>query len=443
MAEDGDKKQADWETLKTRPAPGPPKPDQLAGTFPQLEIIELLGQGGMGYVYKARQRGLDRLVALKLLPQEISTDGNFAERFAREARALARLSHPSIVMIHDSGQVGGHYYFIMEFVDGLNLRELLHRSNGTVEPPKALHIVGSVCDALEYAHDEGVIHRDIKPENILLDTKGRVKIADFGLAKLLGGNGGKGSRLTISSPQQLLGTPHYMAPEQTEKPLSVDHRADIYAVGVVFYEMLTGELPLGRFPLPSEMGRGGRDLDDIVIRALDKNPERRYQRASEIKTAVHSVLSGTGEAPSSMTIPAPAPLLDQATPPHALPVETPAADPAMVSGMFSAADMQRAYQRVQSPANWLFISAILALLSANLLGIITIFGAVKMKRLESRGLAIAGAIVAIIPLSVCFPIGIIAGVWSLWVLTRPEVAAAFDVTAAAQLTRQVSPHAPT
>ncbi|MCZ6508453.1 MAG: serine/threonine-protein kinase [Acidobacteria bacterium] len=441
MAEDGDKRQSDWETLRTKPAPGPPRPEQLAETFPQLEIIELLGQGGMGYVYKARQRGLDRMVALKLLAPDISKDGNFAERFAREARALAKLNHPGIVTIHDSGQIGGHYYFVMEFVDGLNLRELLFRSEGRLEPGKALHIVGSLCDALDYAHDEGVVHRDIKPENILLDAKGRVKIADFGLAKLLGGNGDKDSRLTLSSPQQILGTPHYMAPEQTEKPLSVDHRADIYAVGVVFYEMLTGELPLGRFPLPSEMGRGDAALDNIILRALDKNPDRRYQRASEIKTAVQSALAGLGEVPSAITIPTPAPALAPATPPHAMPVETPAAGTGVVSDFFSEADMRLAHERVRSPAKWLFISAILALISTNLFGIITLIGAMKMKRLESRWFAIAGAVLALVPYSVCFPIGIIAGGWALWVLTRPEVAAAFDVTAAAGISRQTPPQA--
>jgi serine/threonine protein kinase len=222
------------DTLRGETPSGPPPPQHLAPHFPQLDILELLGQGGMGYVYKARQKGLDRLVALKLLPPEVSNDPGFAERFAREARTLARLSHPGIVTVHDSGQVSGQYYFIMEFVDGLNLRELLNRSEGRVDSQQALRIVMAVCDALDYAHEEGVIHRDIKPENILLDRQGRVKIADFGLAKLLRANGGPQSGLTLASPHRMLGTPHYMAPEQSERPLEVDHRADIYALGVVF-----------------------------------------------------------------------------------------------------------------------------------------------------------------------------------------------------------------
>ena len=156
----------------------------LAPLFPQLEIIELIGQGGMGAVYKARQPTLDRFVAVKILPPEAGKDPAFAERFNREARALARLSHPNIVAIHDVGKTGDFYYLIMEYVDGVNLRQVLR--DGQLKPEQALRIVPQICDALQFAHEEGIVHRDIKPENILLDRKGRVKIADFGLAKLLG-----------------------------------------------------------------------------------------------------------------------------------------------------------------------------------------------------------------------------------------------------------------
>src|SRR5262249_12953133 len=150
----------------------------------QLEILELLGEGGMGAVYKARQRGLDRLVALKILPPRASQDPAFAERFTREAQALARLSHPNIVAVHDFGHAGGLYYFLMDYVDAVNRRQTLRA--GQLQPEQALHIIPPLCEALQYAHDEGIVHRDIKPENILLDKKGRVKIADFGLARLLG-----------------------------------------------------------------------------------------------------------------------------------------------------------------------------------------------------------------------------------------------------------------
>src|SRR5581483_1437923 len=156
----------------------------LAPLFPQLEILELIGQGGMGAVYKARQPSLDRLVAVKVLPREAGQDPAFAERFGREARALARLGHPNIVAVHDVGKAGDFYYFVMEYVDGPNLRQVLR--DGQLAPEQALRVVPQVCDALQYAHEEGIVHRDIKPENILFDMRGRVKIADFGLAKLMG-----------------------------------------------------------------------------------------------------------------------------------------------------------------------------------------------------------------------------------------------------------------
>src|SRR5437899_2545090 len=224
----------------------PPTPQEVAPRFPQLQILELVGQGGMGAVYKARQQGLDRFVAVKILPPQAARDPAFAERFAREARSLARLNHPNIVSVYDFGQTGDLYFFVMEYVDGVNLRHIL--LDRKLRPEEALKLVPQLCDALQYAHDEGVVHRDIKPENILLDKKGRVKIADFGLAKLLGRDA---ANFTLTGSQQVMGTLYYMAPEQVERPLEVDHRADIYSLGVVFYEMLTGQLPVGRFPMPS------------------------------------------------------------------------------------------------------------------------------------------------------------------------------------------------
>ena len=262
----------------------PPKPHQLAQHFPQLEILNLVGHGGMGAVYKARQRGLDRMVALKILPPEVGQDPAFAERFSREARALARLSHPNIVVIHDSGNAGGLYYLLMEYVDGVNLREAIQTKELT--PAEALAIVPQICEALQYAHDEGVVHRDIKPENILLDKKGRVKIADFGLARLLGQ---APDNFTLTGTHQVMGTPRYMAPEQMEGSHEVDHRADIYSLGVVFYEMLTGELPLGRFDAPSRKVQLDVRVDDVVLRTLEKDPLRRYQHASELKTDVEAI----------------------------------------------------------------------------------------------------------------------------------------------------------
>jgi tRNA A-37 threonylcarbamoyl transferase component Bud32 len=263
---------------------------RIAVAFPQLEIIELIGRGGMGFVFKARQPHLDRFVALKLLPDKLAKDAQFAERFNREGRVLARLNHPNIVSIFDFGEAGGFYYLLMEFVDGVNLRQAMRA--GRFSPAEALGIVPKICEALQFAHDEGILHRDIKPENILLDSKGRVKIADFGIAKLVGEDH---PDVSLTATGAALGTMHYMAPEQIEKPATVDHRADIYSLGVVFYELLTGELPLGRFGPPSEKTPVDSRVDDVVMRTLEREREKRFQSAGEMGTTVeHLTEVGAG-----------------------------------------------------------------------------------------------------------------------------------------------------
>lgn len=273
-----------------RPKFIPPTVEELAPHFPQLEILEVLGHGGMGIVYKARQVDLDRFVALKILRPSISLDQGFAERFLREARALAKLTHPNIITVFDFGRKDSLYYFIMEFVDGTNLRQV--ERSGQLSPAAALEIVPQVCSALQYAHDNGVVHRDIKPENILLNKSGEVRIADFGLAKIAGTD----EQIALTGTWQVMGTPHYMAPEQFEKPASVDHRADIYSLGVVIYELLTGELPIGRFQLPSEKARVDVRLDEVVMKSLDKEPNRRYQRVTDVASAVEAASSKTPKA---------------------------------------------------------------------------------------------------------------------------------------------------
>ncbi|MGK0200408.1 MAG: serine/threonine protein kinase [Yoonia sp.] len=159
----------------------PPTPEEIAGRFTQFEILECLGRGGMGVVYKARQKSLNRLVAIKILAPERASETRFAERFAREAEILTQ---PHIVTIHDFGETGGLFYLVMEFVDGVNLRDLLR--DGKLEAKQALAIVPPICETLQYAHDKGIVHRDIKPKNLLLDREGRIKIADFGIAALMG-----------------------------------------------------------------------------------------------------------------------------------------------------------------------------------------------------------------------------------------------------------------
>lgn len=265
---------------------------ELNQRLPQFRFFEMIGSGGMGAVYKALQVNLDRPVAIKIMSPEVANDPSFAERFAREAKTLARLSHQHIVNVYDFGQNGNLYYLVMEYIDGVNLRQAIRA--GQISAAQALAVVPQVCEALQFAHDEGIIHRDIKPENILLDRKGRVKIADFGLAKLVAQDT---PSWTLTGSRQVLGTVHYMAPEQMEHPTDVDHRADIYSLGVVLYELLTGELPLGRFQLPGEKNVDWAPLDEVVVRTLEKKPDRRFQRASEFKTAVEHACSQSGFRP--------------------------------------------------------------------------------------------------------------------------------------------------
>ncbi len=370
---------ADTITDGKQPPFTPPSLAELAPLFPQLELLELIGKGGMGAVYKARQKQLDRIVALKILPPGIGDDPAFAERFAREAKALAKLNHPGIVTLFEFGSCAGLesekekgrkgageqqppgpeatsaplppfspapgqpqaapekpprlYYFLMEFVDGVNLRQLLHA--GRVSAREALAIVPQICDALQFAHDQGIVHRDIKPENILLDRRGRVKVADFGLAKLVGDVGqafqpagagdfpvassavdkseakntgqespvnrqaGKPALRDLTDAGKVMGTPQYMSPEQRDNPGEVDHRADIYALGVVFYQMLTGELPGKRLEPPSKKVQIDVRLDEVVLRALEQKPELRYQQASALKTQVGTIATTPPTASAS------------------------------------------------------------------------------------------------------------------------------------------------
>ena len=276
----------------TRAQVPPLTPEELAPHFPQLEILECLGRGGMGVVYKARQKSLNRLVALKLLAPERADDPQFAARFEKEAHALAALNHPHIVGVYDFGQAGGFYFLLMEFVDGVNLRQLLQSKRLT--PKEALSIVPPVCEALQCAHDHGIVHRDIKPENLLIDKNGVVKIADFGIAKMVGSDAGTPARnetMQEGVPASLpFGTPDYAAPEQHDGNVT-DHRADIYSLGVVLYEMLTGERPQQDFVPPSKRVQVDIRIDEIVLRALEKSPELRFATAAEFRTQVEAAVT--------------------------------------------------------------------------------------------------------------------------------------------------------
>ena len=280
------------------PSKNMPQPTvaEVAAHFPELEVLEVIGVGGMGAVFKARQPKLDRWVALKILSSELAGDPAFAERFDREARVLARLSHPNIVTVFDTGMAGPLAYLMMEYVDGVNLRQAMKA--GRFTPLEALSLVQDVCGALKFAHENGILHRDIKPENILIDSRGQVKIADFGIAKLIGENDRE--VVTLTQRGFVLGSPHYMAPEQLESPGDVDQRADIYSLGVVLYELLTGELPLGRFAPPSKKSAVDARIDEIVMRTLERERELRFQTVEEVKTQMQAASEAGTRPPEAV-----------------------------------------------------------------------------------------------------------------------------------------------
>ncbi len=271
----------------------PPTPEELAALLPQYRIQSLLGRGGMGAVYRGVQAALDRPVAIKLLPSELAGDGDFLARFQREARTLAKLQHSGIVAVHDFGQTSaGHLYFVMEYVDGTDLQQVLKGPG--LKPEQAFVLIAQICDALHYAHGQGVIHRDIKPANILLTKDGRAKVADFGLARPLTGDSGG---LTVTN--MVMGTPDYMAPEQRTSATHADHRADIFALGVMLYEMLTGQRPHGAFQPPSHRVQVDVRIDEVVLKALQQEPDRRYQQASEMKQDVERIRTTPPEKPKA------------------------------------------------------------------------------------------------------------------------------------------------
>jgi uncharacterized protein YndB with AHSA1/START domain/predicted Ser/Thr protein kinase len=256
-----------------RPGFTPPTPAELAARFPNLEVLELLGHGGMGMVYKARQPLLDRLVAIKVIRPDLQADDAFQERFLREARTLAKLRHPFIVTVFDVCSAEGLNGLVMEYVEGPSLRQLLEK--GSITQRDVLDLVPQITEALQHAHEVGVVHRDIKPENVLVDSRGRVRLVDFGLATLFG------SQAQVRGPDEnrVVGTLRYMAPEQVTRPQDVDHRADIYSTGVVCYEMLARELPGPDREPPSRKAATDPRLDPIVLRALERERDRRYPEA--------------------------------------------------------------------------------------------------------------------------------------------------------------------
>ena len=277
------------------PGWSPPTVGELQALLPQYEIESMIGHGGMGAVYRGVQAALARPVAIKILPESLVAGGaeaNFSERFKLEARSMASLDHPAIISVYDFGQTSaGHLYFVMEFIDGMDIHKYIQLSEGKVDPDHAVAIVSHVLDALDYAHSKGIIHRDIKPANVLINREGKVKIADFGLVKKVALDG-EAAETGLTMTNVAMGTPDFIAPEALDSGATPDHRADLYAVGVMLYQMLTGKVPRGIFRLPSEENNeiDGR-LDDIIELAMEADPNGRFQNASEFRAKLDELQS--------------------------------------------------------------------------------------------------------------------------------------------------------
>jgi serine/threonine protein kinase len=270
-----------------------PDPAELAPLFPGYEIELLIATGGMGAVYRAVQKSLDRVVAIKILPQEFSKDAAFCAGFEAEAKAMARLNHPNLIGVYDFGEVNGMLYIIMEYVPG---KSLFHSAHGiAIDPGEVIRLVTGICDGLAHAHEHGILHRDIKPSNILLDLNAQPKIGDFGLARPID--------FKIQEGEEIFGTPHYTAPEVVDSPHSVDYRADIFSVGVLLHELLTGRLPADDPRPASVICRCDTRFDAIIRRASHPIPAQRYHSASEIAKDLRAIASSAGSRVPQTAVP--------------------------------------------------------------------------------------------------------------------------------------------
>lgn len=261
-----------------------PEPADLAPLFPGYEIEGLIATGGMGAVYGAIQKSLERAVAIKILPQEFTRDEAFHSSFEAEAKAMARLNHPNLIGVYDFGEAAGLLYIIMEYAAGQSLH---HSAHGiAIDPAEVIRLVTGICHGLAHAHENGIIHRDIKPSNVLLDLNANPKIGDFGLARP--------ADRQIQAGEEIFGTPHYTAPEVVSSPSLVDQRADIFSVGVILHELLTGRLPAEDHRTASAISMCDPRFDAIIRRATDPLPARRYASALEIINELHTIATTVG-----------------------------------------------------------------------------------------------------------------------------------------------------
>jgi serine/threonine protein kinase len=266
-----------------------PEIDQLAPLFPAYQIEYLIATGGMGAVYKAVQKSLDRTVAIKILPREFSQDPGFCAGFEAEAKSMARLNHPNLIGVYDFGEVDGMLFIVMEFVPG---QSLFHCTHGhAVESNEVIRLITAICQGLAHAHENGIIHRDIKPSNVLLDHQNNPKIGDFGLAHPVGTGHQEGA--------QIYGTPGYTAPEVVNDPKSVNHRADIFSIGVLLHELLTGKLPASDQRPASQIAGCNLRFDAIIKRATAEVPETRYPNAHQIVADISQIQGHAATGPTA------------------------------------------------------------------------------------------------------------------------------------------------
>ncbi|MEA3340993.1 MAG: protein kinase, partial [Chloroflexota bacterium] len=260
----------------------------------RYEIVRELGQGAMGIVYQALDPNIQRAVALKVLRPDLSSDPEFRQRFQREARSAGKLAHPGIVTIFDAAEQGDVSFLVMEYLEGQTLAQLI-AADGALSPAIACDIAGQICDALDYAHAAQIVHRDIKPSNIILLPGDRIKLTDFGIARIM-----TEPRMTRTG---IIGTLDYMSPEQARGE-DVDHRTDIYSLGIVLFEMVTGQPPfqadspsatllkLVSEPMPSSRTLSpavSAEMESVISKAADKDPSRRYQTAVEMRHALQAL----------------------------------------------------------------------------------------------------------------------------------------------------------
>ena len=262
---------------------------QSAPEIPDYQIEAKIGQGGVARIYKARQKSLDRDVAIKVLSSELGSDSDIVRRFDRESKTIASLSHPNIVHIIDRGKIDNQYYFVMEHIDGTSFKEILVSNEYTVR--QKLEIIVMILKGLDYAHKNGVIHRDVKPANILVDKQGNALMADFGIAQIL-----SKPEQEVTRSDVVMGTLAYMSPEQRISSTNVDLTTDIFSMGVIIYEILIGKRPMGHFKLPSEINpKIPKKFDKIITRCMAMNAKDRYQSAVELKDAILNAISSQGK----------------------------------------------------------------------------------------------------------------------------------------------------